>query len=190
MLRYRGAPSPWMAMLTRRHTSAPVTAPHWTPNPTRRHVNWSMTTSPVAPEHDRLAAKQVHAPEAVSGVADERQPRGSGSARSRAIVFRQHAIHDVVPTKRSVWPPIPYCHLGSERGAPRQCVVPLGRWCPVAHVVSPRIERSDVPKPSDDGDVRRGRPAHGREGSVSGGVKDNCGRQVFWDSGAPMTVCD
>src|SRR6187200_3038663 len=37
---------------------------------------------PVAPEHDRLASKEVHAPKAVRGVADERQPRGPGSARS------------------------------------------------------------------------------------------------------------
>ena len=29
---------------------------------------------PVAPEHDRLASKEVDAPEAVCGVADERQP--------------------------------------------------------------------------------------------------------------------
>src|SRR5438046_753906 len=43
---------------------------------------------PVAPQHDRLAAKEVHAPEAVCRVADERQPRGPASARSRAIVFR------------------------------------------------------------------------------------------------------
>ena len=42
---------------------------------------------PVAPEHDRLASKEVDAPEAVSGVADERQPRGPGAAR-RAIMFR------------------------------------------------------------------------------------------------------
>ena len=27
---------------------------------------------PVAPEHDRLASKEVHAPEAVGGMADER----------------------------------------------------------------------------------------------------------------------
>ena len=51
---------------------------------------------PVAPEHDRLASKEVDAPEAVCGVADERQPRGPASARSRAIVFRQHAVHDVL----------------------------------------------------------------------------------------------
>jgi hypothetical protein len=50
---------------------------------------------PVAPEHDGLAAKEVHAPEAVGGVADERQPRGPGSARGVAIVFREHAVHDV-----------------------------------------------------------------------------------------------
>jgi hypothetical protein len=29
---------------------------------------------PVAPEHDGLASKEVHAPQAVCGVADERQP--------------------------------------------------------------------------------------------------------------------
>ena len=51
---------------------------------------------PVAPEHDGLASKEIHAPQAVSGVADERQPRGSGSARGGAIVFRQHAVHDVL----------------------------------------------------------------------------------------------
>jgi hypothetical protein len=51
---------------------------------------------PVASQDDGLASKEVHAPEAVSGVADEQQPRGPGSARSRAIVFRQHAGHDVL----------------------------------------------------------------------------------------------
>ena len=35
---------------------------------------------PVAPEDDRLASKQIHAPEAVAGVADERQPRRPVSA--------------------------------------------------------------------------------------------------------------
>jgi hypothetical protein len=29
---------------------------------------------PVAPEHDRLASKEIHAPQAVCGVSDERQP--------------------------------------------------------------------------------------------------------------------
>jgi hypothetical protein len=29
---------------------------------------------PVAPEYDRVASTEVYAPEAVSGVADERQP--------------------------------------------------------------------------------------------------------------------
>ena len=43
---------------------------------------------PVAPEHDGFASEEVHAPEAVSGVSDERQPRGPGSARGGAIVFR------------------------------------------------------------------------------------------------------
>src|SRR2546428_7401318 len=51
---------------------------------------------PVAPEHDGLASKEVHTPQAVSRVSDERQPRGPGSARGRAIVFRKHAVHDVL----------------------------------------------------------------------------------------------
>ena len=51
---------------------------------------------PVAPEHDGLASKEVHTPQAVCRVADERQPRGPGSARDGAIVCRQHAAHDVL----------------------------------------------------------------------------------------------
>jgi hypothetical protein len=51
---------------------------------------------PVAPEHDGLASKEVHAPQAVCGVSDERQPRTPGSARHGTIVFRQHAVHDVL----------------------------------------------------------------------------------------------
>src|SRR2546427_9350200 len=51
---------------------------------------------PVAPEHDGLTSKEVHAPQAVSRVSDERQPRGSDSARGGAIEFRQHPGHDVL----------------------------------------------------------------------------------------------
>ena len=51
---------------------------------------------PVAPEHDGLASKEVHAPQAVCRVSDERQPRGPGSARDGARVCRQHAVHDVL----------------------------------------------------------------------------------------------
>src|ERR1700716_13578 len=51
---------------------------------------------PIAPEHDGLASKEVHAPQAVCRVSDERQPRGPGGARGVAIVFRQHAVHDVL----------------------------------------------------------------------------------------------
>ena len=39
---------------------------------------------PVAPEPDGFAPKEVHAPEAVCRVANERQPRGPGSARGRS----------------------------------------------------------------------------------------------------------
>jgi hypothetical protein len=51
---------------------------------------------PVAPEHDGLASKKVHAPQAVCGVSNERQPRGPGSAQPGTIAFRQHAIDKVL----------------------------------------------------------------------------------------------
>src|ERR1700674_241656 len=51
---------------------------------------------PVAPEHDGLTSKEVHAPQAVCRVSDERQPRRPGATRGGAIVFRQHAVHDVL----------------------------------------------------------------------------------------------
>src|SRR6266849_935679 len=50
---------------------------------------------PLAPEHDGLTSKEIHAPQAVSRVSDERQPRGARAARGGAIVFRQHAVYDV-----------------------------------------------------------------------------------------------
>src|SRR3982074_1495975 len=40
---------------------------------------------PVASEHDGLASKEVHAPQPVYCVSDERQPRGPGAARHGAI---------------------------------------------------------------------------------------------------------
>jgi hypothetical protein len=51
---------------------------------------------PVALEHDGLASKEVHAPQAVCRVSDERQPRGPGSARGGARVCRSHVVHDVL----------------------------------------------------------------------------------------------
>src|ERR1700730_6103245 len=51
---------------------------------------------PVAPEYDGLASKEIRAPQAVSRVSDERQPRGPGAARAGAIIFRQHAVHAVL----------------------------------------------------------------------------------------------
>jgi hypothetical protein len=40
-----GHAGPQMAALNIRQSSAAVTSPHCTPKPTRRRVNWSMTTS-------------------------------------------------------------------------------------------------------------------------------------------------
>ena len=51
---------------------------------------------PVALEHDGRTAQEVHAPQTVCRVSDERQPRGPGSARGWTIAFRQHAVHDVL----------------------------------------------------------------------------------------------
>src|SRR5215471_3880751 len=51
---------------------------------------------PVAAEHNRLAAKEIHAPEAVGRMADERQPRGSRAAGHRAIMSGQDAVHHVL----------------------------------------------------------------------------------------------
>src|ERR1700694_2937818 len=51
---------------------------------------------PVAPEHDGLASKEDHTPQAVCRVPDERQPRRPGAARCGAIVSRKHAVHDVL----------------------------------------------------------------------------------------------
>src|ERR1700682_4142974 len=51
---------------------------------------------PVAPEHDGLASKEIDAPQAVSRVSDELQPRGPSTAWGGAVVLRQHAIHDVL----------------------------------------------------------------------------------------------
>src|SRR5438046_49760 len=51
---------------------------------------------PVAPEHDGLASKKIHAPQAVSGVSDERQPRGPGAGGGPIVFRRQHAVYDVL----------------------------------------------------------------------------------------------
>ena len=50
---------------------------------------------PVALEHDGLATEEVHAPQTVSCIANERQPRRAASA-VWPIVFRQDAAHDVL----------------------------------------------------------------------------------------------
>src|SRR5262249_43560944 len=73
-----------------------VTAPPRTPKPTSRRVNWSMITAPSSSEAGSTRSEMVDAPETVRSVADERQPRWPSSAGSRAIVFGQHAVHDVL----------------------------------------------------------------------------------------------
>ena len=43
-----------------------------------------------------FASKEINAPQAISRVSDERQPRGPGTAWGGAIVFRQHTVYDVL----------------------------------------------------------------------------------------------
>ncbi len=50
---------------------------------------------PIALKHDRLAPKEVDAPQTVAGVADERQPRRAVSAAG-PIVFDQDAAHEML----------------------------------------------------------------------------------------------
>ena len=50
---------------------------------------------PIALEHDRLAPKEVDAPQTVSGMANKRQPRRAVSP-VWPIVFRQDAAHEVL----------------------------------------------------------------------------------------------
>ena len=47
-------------------------------------------------KQNRLAAKQVHAPEAVLGVREKGEPRGTRNVRMTGIVVpREHPAHDV-----------------------------------------------------------------------------------------------
>ena len=107
---------------------------------------------PISPQHDGLAAKQVDTPEAVGGVSDERQPRGPKSARGRAIVVRQHAVHDVLV---DVDPE----RLADDAGIP---------W-----TAEPRMARLEF----DDGlDERLVRPF--RSGFLASGLDEN--RRRYW----------
>ena len=51
---------------------------------------------PIRPQHERFAAKQVDAPEAIGGVSDDRQPRRAGPVGGGPIVLGEHATHDVL----------------------------------------------------------------------------------------------
>src|SRR6516165_8608729 len=106
---------------------------------------------PVAAAHDRLASKEVHAPEAVSGMADERQPRRAGAARRRAIVFRQHAVDDVLvdgnPERlrddaRNPWTAEPRIARREVNDGPDECFVRPVR--PALCRARPRGEQSPV----------------------------------------------
>ena len=51
----------------------------------------------MAAEQYRLATKQIHAPEAVLGVREESEPRGTRLARKAwAVTFREDPAHDVL----------------------------------------------------------------------------------------------
>ena len=52
---------------------------------------------PIRPQHERFAAKQVDAPEAIGGVSDDRQPRRAGPVGGGPIVLGEDATHDGIP---------------------------------------------------------------------------------------------
>ena len=51
--------------------------------------------NPVGPQHGRFAPEQIHAPEAVSHVAQERQPGGTAGVLSRQVVMGENSAHHV-----------------------------------------------------------------------------------------------
>src|SRR6516162_8575750 len=50
---------------------------------------------PVGPQHGRFAPEQIHAPEAVSHVAQERQPGGTAGVLSRQVVMGENSANYV-----------------------------------------------------------------------------------------------
>ena len=51
--------------------------------------------NPVGPQHGRFAPEQIHAPEAVSHVAQERQPGGTAGVLSRRVVMGENPANHV-----------------------------------------------------------------------------------------------
>jgi hypothetical protein len=51
--------------------------------------------NPVGPQHGRFAPEQIHAPEAVSHVAQERQPGGTAGVLSRQVVTGENSANYV-----------------------------------------------------------------------------------------------
>jgi len=51
--------------------------------------------NPVGPQHGRFAPEQIHAPEAVSHVAQERQPGGAAGVLSRQVVMGENPANYV-----------------------------------------------------------------------------------------------
>src|SRR4029077_8868794 len=51
---------------------------------------------PVRPQRGRLAPEQIHTPETVFHVAQERQPRGTAGVLSRPAMTRANPANDVV----------------------------------------------------------------------------------------------
>ncbi len=51
---------------------------------------------PEAPEQNRFAAKQVDAPQVVSGVPDHGEPRKALTTWQRSVVLDEYATHDIL----------------------------------------------------------------------------------------------
>jgi hypothetical protein len=81
---------------------------------------------PVAPEHDGLASKEIHAPQAVSRVSDERQPRGPSLATRLGGAWQQKSEGNLT-TGTTAAAPNPRLHLIYLDGQYVQFAAAVGR---------------------------------------------------------------
>jgi len=85
-----------MARLNIRQSPTPSTFPAWTPNPNdpaRALIHDDQ--DPVGPQRGRLTPEQIHTPEAVFHVAQERQPRGATGVLARPVVIGENPANHV-----------------------------------------------------------------------------------------------
>ena len=83
-----------MARLNIRQSPTPSTFPAWTPKPMIRALIHD-DQDPVGPQGGRLTPEQIHTPEAVFHVTQERQPGGTIGVLSRPAVMGENPSNHV-----------------------------------------------------------------------------------------------